>query len=179
MTNLCDSLVREHEIIEKVLDALENEARKVAGGKPVNTPFFREAINFVRNFADGIHHQKEEQVLFPALCNAGMPKDGGPVGVMLHEHDEGRGHIRAMESALGAASKGDAAARDLLVQEAVGYVELLRAHIQKENMILFPMAERVLDESRQNFVQQQFTAAEVTNSEQIAHFGNWAETLMP
>lgn len=179
MSGLCDSLVREHELIERVLDSLEHQARAVAAGTDVNHAFFTQSIAFVRQFADGVHHQKEERVLFPALCDAGMPQEGGPVGVMLCEHDEGRGHIRAMESALGAASQGDAVARKLLVKETIEYVELLRAHIQKENMILFPMAERVLDQSSQDIVQQQFTAAELANSEQIARFGNWAETLMP
>lgn len=177
MSGLCDSLVREHEIIERVLDSLEHEARAVAGGAPVNHAFFTQSIAFVRQFADGVHHQKEERVLFPALCDAGMPQDGGPVGVMLHEHDEGRGHIRAMESALGAAAEGDAVARRLLVQEAIGYVELLRAHIQKENMILFPMAERILNAQQQKRVRSGFESAEVEAKDQVARHQEWVEEL--
>lgn len=177
MSGLCDSLVREHEIIERVLDSLEHEARAVAGGAPVNHAFFTQSIAFVRQFADGVHHQKEERVLFPALCDAGMPQDGGPVGVMLHEHDEGRGHIRAMESALGAAAEGDAVARRLLVQEAIGYVELLRAHIQKENMILFPMAERILNTQQQELVRSGFESAEVEAKDQVARHQEWVEEL--
>ena len=88
MTGLCDSLVQEHEVIERVLDSLEIEARAVASGKSVDRDYFSSAIAFVRQFADGVHHQKEEQILLPALGDAGMPKDGGPVGVMLNEHDE-------------------------------------------------------------------------------------------
>lgn len=177
MAGLCDSLVREHEIIERVLDVLEREAQAVAGGSPINRAFFTDAILFVRQFADGVHHQKEEQVLFPALCDAGMPKDGGPVGVMLYEHDEGRSHIRAMESALDAASAGDIAARKQLVDETLGYVELLRAHIQKENMILFPMAERILDAKRQDLVQHQFIEAERQNAEQASLHREWVSSL--
>jgi hemerythrin-like domain-containing protein len=130
MPGLCDSLVREHETIERALDMLEARARAVAEGAPVDTGYFTAAIGFVRHFADGLHHQKEEQVLFPALCEAGMPRDAGPVAVMLSEHDEGRGHIRAMEVALTPAAGGDMAARRQLIREALAYVALLRAHIQ-------------------------------------------------
>ena len=177
MTGLCDSLVREHEIIEQVLDSLEREARAVAGGKPVDRQFFTGSITFVRQFADGIHHQKEEQILFPALCAAGMPKDGGPVGVMLYEHDEGRGHIRAMDAALQAASDGDIAAREQLVHEALAYVELLRAHIQKENMILFPMAGKVLNLRQQEIVRLGFEAAENDAQATVVRHREWAASL--
>lgn len=177
MTGLCDSLVREHEIIERVLDVLEREARAVTEGAAIDADFFRDAIGFVRQFADGIHHQKEEQVLFPALCEAGMPKDGGPVGVMLFEHDEGRSHIRAMEASLAPAANGDAAARRRVIHEALAYVALLRAHIQKENMILFPMAERVLDPSRQDAVRQRFSALEEQDCERSQAQRAWADSL--
>ena len=177
MAGLCDSLVQEHDIIERVLDALEKEARTVAAGAAVDRTFFATAISFVRQFADGLHHQKEEQILFPALCDAGIPKDGGPVGVMLYEHDEGRGHIRAMDSSLDAASSGDDSARRQLVQESLAFVELLRAHIQKENMILFPMAERALDPRQQETVRAEFESAEYEAQEQTKLHREWAANL--
>ena len=177
MAGMCDSLVQEHEIIERVLDALEREAGRVASGSPVDLEFFTTAISFVRQFADGLHHQKEELVLFPALCDAGMPKDGGPVGVMLYEHDEGRGHIRAMEAALQPDVEVNIEARQHLVNETLAYVALLRAHIQKENMILFPMAEEVLDVSQQNLARRQFAEAEQQHAENSARHRGWAASL--
>ncbi len=177
MSGLCETLINEHEVIEKVLDSLEAEAREVASGKSVDLDFFAGAIEFVRKFADGVHHQKEEKVLFPALCDSGMPRDGGPVGVMLYEHDEGRGHIRAMESSLPAAGAGDAEARKRLVHESLSYVELLRAHIQKENMILFPMAERVLSPDQHETVRAGFVIAETEAREQSALQRSWADGL--
>jgi hemerythrin-like domain-containing protein len=179
MTGLCDSLVQEHEVIERVLDSLERETGAVAGGKTVDRAFFADVIKFVREFADGVHHQKEETVLFPALCEAGMPKDGGPVGVMLYEHDEGRHHIRAMEASLDAAANGEPSARECLVRESCGYVELLRAHIQKENMILFPMAERLLNVDRQVLARQKFTEADQTHAENSARHRSWVAQLRP
>ncbi len=177
MTGMCESLVQEHEVIERVLDALEREAERVRSGESVDSEFFTTAISFVRQFADGLHHQKEEVVLFPALCDAGMPKEGGPVGVMLYEHDEGRGHIRAMEAALQSDVEGSTKARQQLVNETLAYVALLRAHIQKENMILFPMAEKVLDVGQQDLARRQFAEAEKQHAENSARHREWAASL--
>jgi hemerythrin-like domain-containing protein len=44
-----------------------------------------------------------------------------------------------------------------------GYVDLLRAHIQKENMILFPMAERLLEPESQTQIEAAFQEAEKTD----------------
>ncbi|HEY6103772.1 MAG TPA: hemerythrin domain-containing protein [bacterium] len=79
---------------------------------------------------------KEERCLFPALAKAGVPEAGGPVAVMLEEHDRGRALLRVMES--GAAADRARAARE--------YVGLLREHIDKENGVLFPLADAVLDD---------------------------------
>ena len=62
---------------------------------------------------------------------------------MLSEHQAGRAFIRGIEE--GTAKLGtDPAAAKQIAENARGYVDLLRAHIGKENNILFPMADRVL-----------------------------------
>jgi hemerythrin-like domain-containing protein len=174
---ICRSLVAEHDVILRVLDALEREAEQVEAGAPIRTDFFTSAIDFVRQFADGIHHRKEEGILFPALAGAGIPNEGGPIGVMLYEHDEGRAHIRGMDSALGNAAKGDAQSRHTLIRETRGYVSLLRAHIMKENQILFPMADRVFDENTRARVLTAFAEAEEKDVDVTDERRRWAEGL--
>jgi hemerythrin-like domain-containing protein len=177
MSDLCQSLEAEHRVIEKVLDALERASDRVASGGEIDDDFFRRAISFVREFADGIHHQKEESVLFPRMEAAGVPRDGGPIGVMLYEHDLGRRHIRAMSEVLEAAQTGDSGACHALVDATRGYVELLRAHIHKEDAILFPMADRVLSESQKQIIRAEFADAEKTRAAVTSTQRGWAETL--
>ena len=57
-------------------------------------------IGFLKEFADKCHHGKEEGLLFPAMVAAGIPDKGGPIGVMLAEHTQGRQFIRDMEESL-------------------------------------------------------------------------------
>lgn len=133
MADPIETLMSEHRIIERVLDALEAAAE---GDLPA--PFYERALDFLQKFADACHHGKEEERLFPALEERGVPREGGPIGVMCHEHVVGRGHIQRMREYL-RLGKFDAVRR-----ESLEYVALLRQHIQKEDQVLFVMARSVL-----------------------------------
>ena len=89
-------LMDEHRVIERVLGALEAAAARMSSGASVRVEFFLQTANFIAGFADGCHHRKEEGVLFPALEAAGIPRAGGPVGVMLAEHEEARAITRGL-----------------------------------------------------------------------------------
>ncbi len=146
-----DVLRAEHDVILRALDTLEAAARSLRAGGGPDDAWWKDAVEWLRSFADRNHHAKEEASLFPALVKAGVPNEGGPVGVMLSEHVQGRAFIQAIEMGAGA-SRAEAAQR---------YVQLLRAHIDKENNVLFMMADGILDEQVQRELARQFEAVEV------------------
>lgn len=133
-----ETLKHEHRVIEKVLDAIEREAAKASRGEPASSRLFADAIDFVRNFADRCHHAKEEGILFKAMAAKGVPVEHGPLGVMLAEHDGGRLLVRQAADALEAGDLSQAAAH------LTDYSALLRQHIQREDNVLYAVAERVL-----------------------------------
>ncbi|MCM2266093.1 MAG: hemerythrin domain-containing protein, partial [Desulfuromonadales bacterium] len=90
------------------------------------------------------HHAKEEDVLFKALVNNGMPSRQSPIEAMQIEHEQGRAHVRALEMAARQALAGDAGKIAVIATQAKGYAQLLRGHIDKEDQILYPLAERIL-----------------------------------
>src|SRR5512135_730494 len=94
-----DILSEEHKVIIRVLTALEKAASRLEAGEAVEPGFFIESADFIKGFADGCHHKKEEGVLFPAMIEAGLPREAGPVAVMLAEHEEGRRLTRGMRQA--------------------------------------------------------------------------------
>ena len=153
-------LMQEHRVIEGVLDALQIAAQSVGDGSPVRPAFFIDAADFIRGFADGCHHHKEEGVLFKMMGDNGFPTQDGPVAVMLNEHELGRQYTRAMRAAAEKWAQGDDSARQQAVENALGYVALLRQHILKEDNILFPMADRVIPATEHQVVLSGFEHVE-------------------
>ena len=153
-------LMEEHRIIERVLNALQVAAERVSRGEDMRPEFFLNAALFIKNFADGCHHRKEEGVLFIAMNDSGMPTQGSPIGVMLAEHEQGRIFTRAMKDAAEKWEAGDPSARVAVVQNALDYVALLRQHIRKEDTVLFPMADRLIPPERQEKVTEEFERIE-------------------
>ena len=138
----------EHRVIERVLAVVEKLAAAPVEGR---LDSWKQALDFIRHFADGCHHLKEEKVLFPAMEERGIPRDGGPIGMMLMEHEEGRGYVRSMLAAIALVEKKNEAAKEILVDKAKAYLRLLKDHIQKEDEILFKIADDVIspDEQKQ------------------------------
>ena len=136
-----DMLSAEHRVIERVLDVIERLATQPVAD---SLEHWNKVLDFLTHFADQCHHLKEEQVLFPAMEEHGIPRDGGPIGVMLMEHEEGRSYVRSMKAALTLVEGKNTAVADSLVSTARAYVRLLREHIQKEDEILFRIADDVI-----------------------------------
>ena len=152
-------LMNEHRVIEQVLNCLEVMARRAERGV-IETEAADEAIDFFRTFADRCHHAKEESHLFPALEARGMPKQGGPTGMMRSEHELGRLYLRGMQVAVKSRKPADFA------QAAQHYIALLRDHIRKEDHCLFRMADSMLTEADREKV---LAAFEHVESDALQH----------
>ena len=93
-----------------------------------------------RTFQSGLskHLRMEEDVLFPAFEQATGMAEGGPTFVMRSEHDQMRGLLEQMNAT---ANGGD---HDELVDLGDTLLMLIQQHNQKEEHMLYPMAERAL-----------------------------------
>lgn len=149
----------EHETILSVIACLRAACTAARTEDRFDMDSFRQGVDFIRNYADAWHHAKEEVHLFPALATAGMPSDGGPIGVMLNEHEVGRGYVGAISASLDAVAAGDAGARGTAVENALAYAALLEAHIAKEDGILFEMADRMLPEDEHRRLEDVYESA--------------------
>ena len=143
-TKVTQVLMDEHRAIEQMLDTVDRAATRVERGEPVSPTLFVDAASFFSNFADRCHHRKEEKHLFPTLQRRGIPAQGGPIEVMLKEHQQGRAYIRLLREEAQKYAEGTLQDPTILVQAVHDYVNLLRAHIQKEDRILFNLADQVL-----------------------------------
>jgi len=158
--DITQALVEEHRLILRMLALLEQNAPLTAVGRYSNYQFYRDAVDFIRNYADRFHHAKEEVILFEALITNGMPRENSPVAAMLLEHDQGRAYVKAMEEAALAAEGGDATRTSALAENTLAYLTMLREHIDKEDTILYPLAERVIPENLRDGILAGYKAAE-------------------
>ena len=153
-------LIHEHDAVLVALRILDQVAAAIAAKREQAPEDLEQLIDFFKGFVDRCHHGKEEDVLFPELERRGVPREGGPVGVMLSEHEVGRGQVRALAENLAQLRAGDVAAAARISQHARAYREMLQAHIRKENNILFPMADRVVPADAADRLAEQFDVIE-------------------
>lgn len=132
-------------MILKVIDVAEAVVEKAQADGAWDFDAMERCVEFFRLFADACHHGKEEDLLFPELEARGLPRDSGPIAVMLFEHRQGRELVRRMAEAMEGARDGDESALKTLTNAARGYIELLRNHIFKEDNALFNMADQMVD----------------------------------
>ncbi len=149
-------LVDEHDVILAVLDAVEAMANRAHRGAPFPQEFFEKAFDFLPTFADKCHHAKEEDRLFPVLEARGVPREDGPIGCMLREHEQGRVHVRAVREALARTAAGDTEAQGAVYRNAVAFVQLLRQHIRKENEVLFVFGDQRMTPADKEQLHRQF-----------------------
>jgi hemerythrin-like domain-containing protein len=150
----------EHEGILVMLRIIETVCRQAESSKRLTIEHFEAILEFLKVFVDKCHHAKEEEILFPALEVLGIPKEGGPIGVMLHEHALGRELIKAIDKSFMEYKGGGKEALEAVNHSANEYVSLLLDHIAKENNVLFVMAESRLSEGQQEELYEGFEKIE-------------------
>ncbi len=138
-----EELKEEHEAIKLMLQILEAIIKKIERREDVPEEHLEKVLDFIKVFADKCHHGKEEDLLFPVMEQAGVPGEEGPIGAMLAEHDTGRSYVRRMGKAVSGKKHRKFA------ENARAYTQLLEQHIEKENNILYPMADARLSEHKQ------------------------------
>jgi len=153
-----EDLKNEHRVIERMLAVVSIAADRLNAGQEVDSDVFVGAADFFKNFADKCHHGKEEKLLFKKMIERGMSGEVGPSAVMLREHEDGRAHVRKIAEI--SAKKLDKKTKMELIRHAKAYVELLGQHIQKEDNVLYPMANQMLSSSDQKELEEGFEEVE-------------------
>ena len=149
-------LRNDHRIIERVLQVLRVLVGRARDGEGFESESLARAVEFFRLFADACHHAKEEDLLFPVLEARGVPRQGGPIGVMIEEHRQARELTAAMAEALADVKSDRPDAQERFLTTATSYDSLLTHHIFKEDNVLFRIGDQVLTETDQESLGLQF-----------------------
>lgn len=147
-----EDLLHEHKAIQIALNILERIGERLQKNEIADYNDINALLGFLKEFADKCHHGKEEGFLFPALEKAGIKNEGGPIGVMLSEHTQGRNFIKEMQNSI----KDEKVDKNQFIGASIKYISLLRAHIQKEDSVLFPLIDIRLSASEQQELFENF-----------------------
>jgi len=156
-----EELKAEHESIKLMLNILDNVSDKLKSAQEVDRDNFTKMLEFLKIFVDKCHHGKEEDLLLPAMEAAGVPKESGAIKYTLAEHQTGRDYIKGMSEAFDKFKSGDRKASFKIAENGKSYIGLLIPHIEKENTILFPIADKVLSKAKQKKLEDAFEKLEV------------------
>jgi hemerythrin-like domain-containing protein len=156
MNTATKNLENDHVYILKLIDVM----RSIVQSEKPDVEHIEKVIIIIRNFADGLHHAKEENHFFPALEEKGFSRDKGPVAMMLFEHNQGRIFVKGISESVELYKKGIEPALDDIYRNMSGYAELLTNHIAKENNVLFRLADNILTETEQNNLLYKFEGIE-------------------
>ncbi|HLS53178.1 MAG TPA: hemerythrin domain-containing protein [Tissierellaceae bacterium] len=147
-------MVEEHENIRRMLKVIRRVSYEIMTLGDFDIEDVGKIIDFVRNYADGHHHAKEEDILFDTMDKSleKLSKSGAIKGMYI-EHDLGRLYMGSLEKAIDSFKAGDDEARLDIIANAISYSDLLDRHIQKENTALYKFAENMLDESSKEYIE--------------------------
>jgi hemerythrin-like domain-containing protein len=144
-----DLLEKDHQMILRALDVLEQMADVVRRGQSVHPRDVETIVRFLKEFEDEHHQTKEESALFPILLkNSGPGQD--KLGQILFEHDQERSLVDGLEEALKTQHGQD------FVHFAERLISLLRSHIYKEEFGMFGLIEMTLSKEEDSRVVAEF-----------------------
>lgn len=141
-----DYLVAEHEMIERSMAVLKKCLEQIELSEEINLVQLGRSIDFLLQFGDKIHNSKEEKYLFPLMAEKGIPIEGGPLGVMLMEHEAERTLLDRMLLALPGLPDMGLDDKIAFKEEGMEYLTIRAEHIWKENDVLYPMGRKVFSD---------------------------------
>ena len=157
--NAIEFLKSEHRNVERLLKVIKAMSYQVLQNDIQNYDDFYVVIDCIRNYADKIHHKKEEDYLFDMMIKELPEAIRKTIQYgMLVEHDQGRLLVTNLELGLNDFNLGNDIARLDIISNAMGYVGLLERHIHKEDKVVFEFADKHLSKESKDSLNSKFSA---------------------
>ncbi len=138
--NPIQTMLDEHEVICKTEPIIDNLDKLWEKDVATYIELVNQLIGFFREYADGHHHRKEEEVLFPAIKNHPDFVLEELIDEFEQHHEDFRDYTKEIEEAI---ADDDF---EKSYKELKNYLQDLLDHIGAENDELFVLAESLLDE---------------------------------
>ncbi|MDD4970966.1 MAG: hemerythrin domain-containing protein [Paludibacter sp.] len=153
---LTEELIQEHAKIDKVLNIMNRISEDIKTQKVFYADDVEDILKFILGFWDKCHCKKEEKVLFPALISEGVIEKNDLVSMMVEEHILGKNNLKEISSCIENCKIGNPFSCEKLAASLSTYVSMMQIHMENEEKIFFPLADRVLSKNKQDQALEQF-----------------------
>lgn len=131
-------LMIEHRLIERMIALMAGEARRIRQGLEPDMEFIRAAVDFIKTYADRLHHGKEEGILFRDLARKPLSAElKNRMDELVREHVFARETTRKLVDACDRYRNGDKSAVTPIVEALDALAGLYPKHIEKEDRHFF------------------------------------------
>ena len=144
-------LMKEHRMIERMIELLRRESRRIAEEREVDPTFLDTAVDFIRTYADRTHHGKEEDILFRDLAEKSLSEEEQEtMEELVREHVLARQTVGELVGAKERYLEGDTEALDTVLEKLDVLVSMYPGHIEKEDKHFFLPVMAYLSEREQD-----------------------------
>lgn len=155
-------LTQEHVHILQGINCLETARDALEKNKYPPVDFFETAVLFFTEYADRLHHYKEEYLLFNFLASKKGSSIDLEMGSLRYQHELNRQCIKKMKNSLKGYENNSEIAVTTLLENIVAYISILKRHIYREERLFFPMVETELSENEKTRLKKQFDEEEAS-----------------
>ena len=142
-----EKLIDEHRLISRMVNVLTVLHKRLESEEHADVKVLMDVVDFFRMFVDKNHHAKEEDALFPTLERRAVNPAGCTIQSLKDEHEQSRILTTALSDATGQYKNGDPTAKSKISATIRSSIDLLSDHVWRENILLFPTAEKTLQEA--------------------------------
>ena len=155
-----ENLINEHKKINELLDIMSKIALKIKSKDVFYPNDVEEIVKYLINLIENSHHGKEDDVFYPELISSGIPKETAPLSIINYEHIISVNYLKDISSCVVNCKIGNDFSGELLADSLTNYVIAIKNHIQREEEIVFPIANEVFSIEKQNEILQRFEVIE-------------------
>ena len=155
-----ENLINEHKKINELLDIMSKIALKIKSKDVFYPNDVEEVVKYLINIIENSHHGKEDDVFYPELISSGIPKETAPLSIINYEHIISVNYLKDISSCVVNCKIGNDFSGELLADSLTNYVIAIKNHIQREEEIVFPIANEVFSIEKQNEILQRFEVIE-------------------
>lgn len=154
-----DTLLDEHKLVDRVFAIIEKVRDKLEDEEEIPAPIFWKLVEFIRGYADVIHHSKEEDILFEQMRehDTDLPKEvDRNIAVLIEEHIEALDLANEMHKGIRAYQRGSSEGRKNILKAVNEYLNIMQPHFKMEEDEVFPAMVKVLSQEEKDKMKADF-----------------------